>query len=920
MKDKPDNSKSTQPGSMPGESQGATVKRGRLFWRWSYRLWMVAVYGLLVCLLAYVFIGPSIVRYYLVQALATSGFTNSAVEVDSVSLWGVRLSNVDAQGRRLTIGSITVKYNAGLLTRSQVDTINMTGVQWQVLVREGKIDWGLPAFPETGEPAGPIPFRQLNLRASFATMDVEGWPIRIPVTGQLVRASDEVLDVDFLIEPFNLPMKVTGTINVQSGELDLQADLNLVNPSDGNTPKGRLADLFRDSSLTMTWHTPGSGSARRDSTFTVSANLPRLPLTLPDDVATLTGLVFKVDGSVNENYQSLTSTLNMTISEASVLGSRIEQLNLAGQLQAEMDEQQVRLSLKPDQSRMTWSKATVPGWLSGSTEAWQVGPEVLAIGNEGARAVLNRNDWTLDALDIPVEYRQPIKAETKDLAVTFGAGAMRLKYDAASSWHISLTSDAAGELTYGESDRVTWPALGFEARVDPFADQFALAGGFNVSGAAWKNKLYDTGAEGIDLQLPIRFGQLNSSDKAEAESATQEKKPALPTGQVKIANLYRGRLEAKEIQGSISFDQDALSWDAKGSWLEGLPVKTFGRVALVANGLKGKGHFVANDLLITDPKLLASRVPELTGLEIDGDFDLAMDLTFAGDEVVPSGIIEIKNAGFRSQDAKVGLETIEGSVELASIWPTRTNANQNLKVGKVVYGPLTLLDGTVRFRIDNYDRVTIERTRFRWEEGGDLTVYGFEFDPSNPRIALELHAEKFNLLRLVELLTDERIGGEVMMNGRIELIYFTDRKKPLRIESGYFYTKPGQTGRLMVNDAWMLNYVAESVRPSLARLPNVNDVLSELKRELKQTNISMLIIDLERTDLEDLNAIVSLRESEEKMQPGKADERKTSASVKIGSLQVIFRNVESALNQAIERGLELSKADRVDRLLEILFE
>ncbi|MBM4034119.1 MAG: hypothetical protein FJ291_20390 [Planctomycetes bacterium] len=198
--------------------RGPAVKRA---WKWLRRIGIVAAIVVALALIAWVAVVPGLVRRIAVGQLRGMGLRNVALEIRGLSLRHVQMANVAAgEGERLRVGAVGVGFSLGGLLKGRLSTIELTGLEADVRVRDGKLDLGpLADMSSSGE--GENPFRQILLRSSAVLLDLEGQRLRIPVEGTIADAGGGKLSLDLRAEAEGCGAKVTGSVDTNTFDLDL---------------------------------------------------------------------------------------------------------------------------------------------------------------------------------------------------------------------------------------------------------------------------------------------------------------------------------------------------------------------------------------------------------------------------------------------------------------------------------------------------------------------------------------------------------------------------------------------------------------------------------------------------------------------------------------------------------------------------
>nr|WP_247887105.1 YdbH domain-containing protein [Azospirillum sp. SYSU D00513] len=121
----------------------------------------------------------------------------------------------------------------------------------------------------------------------------------------------------------------------------------------------------------------------------------------------------------------------------------------------------------------------------------------------------------------------------------------------------------------------------------------------------------------------------------------------------------------------------------------------------------------------------------------------------------------------------VSLAGVNGAIRLSSLSPPVIPAGQVLAVKLLDVGvPLT--DGTVTFGYGRDGRLNVEGAEWRWA-GGLLRASPFVIAPAEPRGIIELHAERIDLGRMLELVAVDGLAATGRLSGRLPVSIVPER-------------------------------------------------------------------------------------------------------------------------------------------------
>lgn len=154
----------------------------------------------------------------------------------------------------------------------------------------------------------------------------------------------------------------------------------------------------------------------------------------------------------------------------------------------------------------------------------------------------------------------------------------------------------------------------------------------------------------------------------------------------------------------------------------------------------------------TTGEALFEWAPDPVGLSSSANLSFE-DITFAG----PTRIVT----------QTIG---VNGRLNLASLWPVKTDGIQTITVSGVDFGALQIdEEGEIRFDMPGDETLLIERAEFPWF-GGMLGVYGASASISGGEAIAPLRAENIDLSLILEYVDMDGLSGEGILSGVLPLV------------------------------------------------------------------------------------------------------------------------------------------------------
>lgn len=113
---------------------------------------------------------------------------------------------------------------------------------------------------------------------------------------------------------------------------------------------------------------------------------------------------------------------------------------------------------------------------------------------------------------------------------------------------------------------------------------------------------------------------------------------------------------------------------------------------------------------------------------------------------------------------------VNGRLNLASLWPVKTDGVQTITVSGVDFGALQIdEEGEIRFDMPGDETLLIERAEFPWF-GGLLGVYGASASISGGEAVAPLRAENIDLSLILDYVDMDGLSGEGILSGVLPLV------------------------------------------------------------------------------------------------------------------------------------------------------
>ncbi len=532
--------------------------------RWPWRTLHGVAYAGLALLLLLHLAAPGVLHHFLLRGLERAGIVDGAVLVQGVNIGRVQLADFAGQDGRIKVGTIDVRYSPRSLWQGRVEQIDVTGLEWLVVVRDGQIDLALPepADPEA-PPAEQIGFDRLNLRHSMLLVDYEGMVVRVPVRGSLVHLGGARLGVDLRFEPVGLPMHLEGEVDTARGKADLAAravrpHAALAAPRNRPIPEGAITRLLGrfDLDLAITHRREGD---RPGHTSVILAARSRGPLGEADSGWLLEGLDAHAEFAFDDELAFSTLEGHVETGRVMLAGQAFEQARVS------FHQDTQRLHFAATAREPALGEATVTGDLS-RLEQW-LRPEQAAEARLGWHVTLARAGPLLEQAAAALEMKWPAATSVESAGKV---SVERAGHDGVSQpWRFrggDLMLNVSAPQVTTPMGKAASPALLIDARMAPRERGIDVV--FNDATAiAWEGIELPTGN---GTTAAVGPGAIRVVDRA----AEQRPPPQLQLGWSGDETPQAGEAWTMDLKGALALDEPVdLAWDDLSGGLGSLRVE-----------------------------------------------------------------------------------------------------------------------------------------------------------------------------------------------------------------------------------------------------------------------------------------------------------------------------------------------------------
>lgn len=842
---------------------------------WLKRIVLGLAMLVIVGLLAYAFVLPSMLHRKVAGALDGLGLIAARLHVDHVSLSRTVISDIilDARGR-LRAGTVIASYTPADLRAGRIDRIEIVGAQLHFTYRDGKFDLGELAnlrLPASQSGPATMPFTRIDLRSCSVLIDVAGMPYRADIDGSITASPNGDIAADLRLLLQGLPVTLVGTMAAKSGDLnvDVALDPRFI-PGDLLTLSG--ASRKTSGTDALTWHL--SLNTRRSDTASAALSVRS------GDQQTI---VWDLTTSVNRKpFGKGEFTVHSTPgggsawkatyeSEASEFGvvKFAAESNAAGRpvwrLDGDFHHPQwgsaVAMTqrtaagdtvwdLRADIDRADWGKGTITAKSAAvaahNGEAGLLSVKLAGMGN-----------WAIPGGIVLVSPRAELVASLYRRGSTWEVlvepeSTIGFSSAAGGGWRADATT-----LTLGRPDRPVamninvaermvdaWFAVATRGPLAVVANAASLSlskldirGGFSVGLGSAMSARADVDLQANDIDMPA--SRITASSLTASIPVLLNEGEAVP-GRFQLDGIVARGRKIPAVTGNVAVIDGVATASLTAELLRGVPLTGDIRLSLG----DGVGEIVASiePFILSDMGELRRYAPELNDMDITGRFGASLRLRLDGGGIRPLLAVDLHDVTLRSTMYDFEVTGVTASMQFDSLRPLRTPGRQRITAATLRSGALKLTDGVVAMRVDGVSDIFIERTRWQFGEEGAFVVHAVQVDPAKLDVDFEVFFENLSLRQWVQLLTKDRVVAEGRLYGRLPVRYRHHANQRLRFGQGFLYAQPGG-GNLRFYDVELVNTILDQGGSPLATDPKLRMVKNNLVEAMKNFDYSQLKFD-----------------------------------------------------------------------------
>ena len=125
-----------------------------------------------------------------------------------------------------------------------------------------------------------------------------------------------------------------------------------------------------------------------------------------------------------------------------------------------------------------------------------------------------------------------------------------------------------------------------------------------------------------------------------------------------------------------------------------------------------------------------------------------------------------------------------------------SDSRQLCTIGSVQLGKIELTDAKIRFRLEDFQSIFIEKSSFSWCDG-KVESSSFRLSAEKQQVATTLYCDRLKFTQLLHQFGIEDAEGEGALNGKLPILL---SKNGIEFDDGFLFSTPGDTGIVHFNN------------------------------------------------------------------------------------------------------------------------
>ncbi len=304
-------------------------------------------------------------------------------------------------------------------------------------------------------------------------------------------------------------------------------------------------------------------------------------------------------------------------------------------------------------------------------------------------------------------------------------------------------------------------------------------------------------------------------------------------GEITVASLEYEDMVLGKIDSIVQQKTDELSFSGRliCSLLKGLDINYSGSISLNPYFREGK---ISINVLSFEPETdieLGRYSPDLTGIFMNGEFNLSGNLSYTGADVESTISIGLNKGRLVSDDQDWEMKGISSTVIIEDVFYFRSSPSQRLTIDQIIYGDMYADDLFIDFRIDPGPYIFIEQGGFKWCDG-KVNIQSFKIIPGKEEYDIILFCDRLKLADILDQFGVATAMGDGTVNGKIPIKILEGK---ISFQDGFLYSTPGAGGKINITETDLLTAGLPPDSPEYTQM----DIAREALKAFEYTWVKM---------------------------------------------------------------------------------
>lgn len=406
-------------------------------------------------------------------------------------------------------------------------------------------------------------------------------------------------------------------------------------------------------------------------------------------------------------------------------------------------------------------------------------------------------------------------------ALVRGRGELKFIQKKAFAWsrtNLSLTNLSLRS----DSLEAVLPDFSLQARVALNSEKSpTLDGEAAFSQASLKYLPKELLLSGISATLPVAWPLVDEKSK----------------GIFAATEIFLGSRPIGSLRGGIHQKPDGLSFFVRhdNTVVDGATLNGNGALAFdAAHGVTAQVKLSSPWTQLPEGWHLGTLIAAGSGYEMGGRVKVDADLSFKKNRFQGAAWLRLAEGGLRLDQKKISIDGIHTQIHFPELPRLRSSPQQTITFAAARLGTILLDGGRLDFQVESPQALLLESGSFDWCRGR-VDTQALRLAADKKEYALTLFCDRLRLADLLAQLGGVTAVGEGTLNGKIPLTY-EDGK--LFFSDGFLYSTPGAGGNIRLSNTALLTAGVPKGTPQFAQLDLAQEALKDY--EYKWAKLGLL--------------------------------------------------------------------------------